>query len=186
MPACAARAAHRRRACGSAGCVSRRGTQSVPAADTTAGTRQPGHLCPHSCPWGSPPGGDTGRGHGAEGDRREPRPGRSGCRRVLDPHPGQSPGFCRGRPDDRACGRGQPDGPGAGIAYLDPDHHRAPGRAGRVPADPRQSRAGEEHHAGIIRAAGLAVDSQAQDVAAETAAASAQGRSVPQTERSGG
>ncbi len=52
---------------------------------------------------------------------------------VLDPHPGQPPRFRCGRPDDRACGRGQPDVPGAGIPYLDPDHHRAPGRAGRVP-----------------------------------------------------
>jgi hypothetical protein len=90
---------------------------------------------------------------------------------VLDPHPGQSPGFRRGRPDDQDSGRGQPDVPGAGIPYLDPDHHRAPGRAHRVPGDPGQSRAGEKHHTRIIRGAELPVDSHAQDVAVETATA---------------
>jgi hypothetical protein len=68
--------------------------------------------------------------------------------------PVSPPGFRCGRLDDRACGRGQPDVPGVGIPYLDPDHHRAPGRAGRVREDPGQSRAGEEHHAGIIRGPG--------------------------------
>ena len=57
------------------------------------------------------------------------------------------------------------------IAYLDPDHNRAPGRAGRVPGDFEHSRAGEEHHSGIVRRAELPVDGQAQDVAVEAAAA---------------
>jgi len=34
--------------------------------------------------------------------------------------------------------------------YLNPDHHRAPGKAGRVPGDLEQARAEEEHHPGIV------------------------------------
>jgi hypothetical protein len=41
--------------------------------------------------------------------------------------------------------------PGVNIADLDPDHHRGPGRAGRVPGDPELSLAREEHQPGIIR-----------------------------------
>jgi hypothetical protein len=110
-------------------------------------------------------------GRGGEGDRREPRPARSGCHRVLDPHFGQAPGLGCGPPDDGDCGRGQPGALGVDIAYLDPDHHRVPGRAGRVPRDLEQARAEEEHHPGIVWRAELPVDGQAQYVAVEAAAA---------------
>jgi len=63
----------------------------------------------------------------------------------------------------RACSPDIPD--------LDPDHHRAPGRTGRVPGDLEESRAEEEHHPGIIRRAELPVDGQAQHVTVEAAAA---------------
>ena len=133
---------------------------------------QLGHLCPHSCTGFVTLAACSVAGHGRQGDRRgnlgQDDPDAAG---VLDPHPGQSPGFRRGRPDDQDSGRGQPDVPGAGIPYLDPDHHRAPGRAHRVPGDPGQSRAGEKHHTRIIRGAELPVDSHAQDVAVETATA---------------
>jgi len=66
---------------------------------------------------------------------------------------------------------GQPGVPGVDIPYLDPDHHRVPGRAGRVPGDLEQARAGEEHHPGIVWRAELPVDGQAQYVAVEAAAA---------------
>ena len=59
----------------------------------------------------------------------------------------------------------------ADIPYLDPDHHRAPGRAGRVPGDFEEPRAEEEHHPGIFPGAELPVDGQAQDVAVEATAA---------------
>ena len=90
---------------------------------------------------------------------------------VLDPHLDQAPGLDCGFPDDRDSGCGQPGVLGVDIPYLDPDHHRAPGRAGRVPGDFEQPRAEEEHHAGIVRRAELPVDGQAQDVAVEAAAA---------------
>ena len=80
-------------------------------------------------------------------------------------------GSVAGCPDDRDSGRGQPGVLAADIPYLDPDHHRAPGRTGRVPGDLEESRAEEEHHAGIIRGTELPVDGQAQDVAVEAAAA---------------
>src|SRR3974390_3429247 len=89
---------------------------------------------------------------------------------VLDPHLDQAPRLRCGVPDD-AGGGGQPGVLGVDIAYLEPDHHRAPGRAGRVPGDFEQPLAEEEHHAGVIRRAELPVDSQAQDVAVEAAAA---------------
>jgi hypothetical protein len=60
---------------------------------------------------------------------------------------------------------------GVNIADLDPDHHRAPGRAGRVPGDPGQPLAGEEHQPGIIRRAELPAYGQAQQVTVEAAAA---------------
>ncbi len=47
----------------------------------------------------------------------------------------------------------------------------APGRAGTVPRDLEQSRAGEEHRAGIVGGTELPVDGQAQQVAVEAAAA---------------
>ena len=74
-------------------------------------------------------------------------------------------------PDDGDSGRGQPGVPGVDVPYLDPDHHRVSGRAGRVPGDPGQSRAEEEHHPRIVRWAELPVDRQAQYVAVEAAAA---------------
>ena len=60
-------------------------------------------------------------------------------------------GSAGGLPDDRDSGRGQPGVLGADIPYLDPDHHRAPGRAVRVPGDLEQPLAEEEHHPGIVR-----------------------------------
>jgi hypothetical protein len=54
---------------------------------------------------------------------------------VLDPHLGQAPGLRCRFPHNRNSGRGQPGVLGMNIPYLDPDHHRAPGRTGRVPGD---------------------------------------------------
>jgi hypothetical protein len=65
---------------------------------------------------------------------------------------------------------GQPGVLGMNVPHLDPDHDRVPGRAGRGPGDFEQSRAEEEHHAGIVRRAQLPVDGQAQGVAVEAAA----------------
>ena len=45
------------------------------------------------------------------------------------------------------------------------------GRAGTVPGYLGQSRAGEEHHAGILRGAELPVDGQAEYIAVEATAA---------------
>jgi len=56
-------------------------------------------------------------------------------------------------------------------ADLDPDHHRAPGRPGRVPGDLEQPLAEVEHQPGILRRPELAVDGQAEQVAVEAAAA---------------
>ena len=82
--------------------------------------------------------------------------------RVLDPHLGQAPGLRYWLPDDRDSGRGQPGVLCVNIPHLHPDHHRAPGRAGRMPGDLKQSLAEKEHQPGIIRRAELPVDSQAQ------------------------
>ena len=90
---------------------------------------------------------------------------------VLDPHLDQSPRLCCGFPDDADSGCDQPGVLGVDIPYLDPDHHRVPGRAGRVPGNFEQSRAQEEHHSGIVPRAELPVDGQAQDIAVEAAAA---------------
>ena len=90
---------------------------------------------------------------------------------ILDPHFGQAPGLGGRLLDDRDSGRGQPGMLGADIPYLDPDHHRAPRRAVRVPGDLEQPLAEEEHHAGIIAGTELPVDGQAQHVAVEAAAA---------------
>jgi hypothetical protein len=89
---------------------------------------------------------------------------------VLDPHLGQAPRLRSWLPDDRDAGRGQPGVPGLDLADLDPDHHRAPGRAGRVPGDLEQPLAGEEHQPGIVRRPELPVDGQAQQVTVEAAA----------------
>jgi hypothetical protein len=89
---------------------------------------------------------------------------------VLDPHLDQSLGLGCRCPDDRDAGLGQPRVLAADIPYLDPDHHRAPGRTGRVSGDLEESRAEEEHHPGIIRGTELPVDRQAEDVAVEATA----------------
>jgi len=61
-------------------------------------------------------------------------------------------GSVAGSPEDGDSRRGQPSMLSVNVPYLDPDHHhRAPGRAGRVPGDLEQSRAEEEHHAAIVR-----------------------------------
>ena len=90
---------------------------------------------------------------------------------VLDPHLRQAPELGGRFPDNRNAGRGQPGVLGAYVPYLDPDHHRVPGRAGTVPGDLKQSRAEEEHDTRILRRAELPVDGQAQYIAVEAAAA---------------
>jgi hypothetical protein len=90
---------------------------------------------------------------------------------ILDPHLGQAPGLRHRFPHNQDSGRGQPGVFGVNIADLDPDHYRAPGRAGRVPGDLEQSLAEEEDQPGIIRRAELPVDGQAQQVTVEAAAA---------------
>ena len=90
---------------------------------------------------------------------------------ILDPHLGQAPGLRCWLPHDRDSGRGQPGMLGANVPDLDPDHHRAPGRAGCVPGDLEQPLAEEEHQPGIVRRAKLAVDGQAEQVTVEAAAA---------------
>ena len=90
---------------------------------------------------------------------------------ILDPHLDQAPRLRHGFPYDTDGGGGQPGVLGVDVADLDPDHHRAPGRAGRGPGDFEQSRAEEEHNPGIVRSAELPVDRQAQYVAVEAAAA---------------
>jgi len=90
---------------------------------------------------------------------------------VLDPHLDQAPGLRSRLPDNRDSSRSQPDMLGVNIPDLDPDQHRAPGRAGRVPGVLEQPLAKEEHQPGIIRRAELPADGQAQQVTVETAAA---------------
>ena len=90
---------------------------------------------------------------------------------IGDPHFGQAPGLGHRFPDDGYSGAGEPGVLGANVPDLDPDHHRAPGRAVRVPGDLEKPRAEEENHPGILRRAELPVDGQAQDVAVEPAAA---------------
>ena len=92
----------------------------------------------------------------------------------LDPHFGQAPGLhCRAL-DDRDSGRSQSGVFAAHIPYLDPDHHRVPGGAGRVPGNLEEPLAEEEHRPRMFRGAELTVDGQAQgvrSVAIEAAAA---------------
>jgi hypothetical protein len=90
---------------------------------------------------------------------------------VLDPHLDQAPGLRYWLPHDRDSGRGQPGMLGADIADLDPDHHRAPGRAGRVPGDLKQPLAEVEHQPWIVWRAELPADGQAEQVTVEAAAA---------------
>ena len=83
-------------------------------------------------------------GHGGEGDRRGFRLGRSGCHRV----PGSTfrsslKARLRPRDDGEDCGRGQPGVLGVDIPYPQSDHHRLPGRPGRVPRDLEQARGGK-------------------------------------------
>jgi hypothetical protein len=54
---------------------------------------------------------------------------------VLDLHLDQAPRLGYQFPHDRDSGRGQPGVLSTYIPDLDPDHHRAPGRADRVPGD---------------------------------------------------
>jgi hypothetical protein len=69
---------------------------------------------------------------------------------ILDPHFGQALRLGGLLPDDQGSGRGQPGVLGTDISYLDPDHHRAAGRALRVAGDLEQPLAEEEHHPGIV------------------------------------
>jgi hypothetical protein len=90
---------------------------------------------------------------------------------VLDVHLDQAPRLGCRLPYDRNSGHGEPGVLGMHIADLDPDHHRAPGRAGRVPGDLEQPLPEEKHQPGIIRRAELPVDGQAEQVTVEAAAA---------------
>ena len=69
-----------------------------------------------------------------------PRPTSRSGPRAPPPVPAQ-PGLRRGEPGMH----------GVNITDLDPDHHRAPGRVGRVPGDLEQPLTGEEHKPGINR-----------------------------------
>ena len=90
---------------------------------------------------------------------------------VLDPHLGQTPGLRSRLPDNRDSSRSQPDMLGVNIPDLDPDQHRVPGRAGRVPGDLEQPLPEEKHQPGIIRRAELPAGGQAEQVTVEAAAA---------------
>jgi hypothetical protein len=90
---------------------------------------------------------------------------------VLDPHLDQAPGLSSWLPHNRDSGRGQPGMLGVDIPDLNPDHHRAPKRAVRVPGYLEQPLTEEEHYPGIVRRAELPADGQAQQVTVETAAA---------------
>src|SRR5215472_774969 len=87
---------------------------------------------------------------------------------MYETHPHQPQ---RVRHLDGVAGRGQPGVLSADVPDLNPDHHRVPGRSGRMPGDLEQSRAEEEHHPGIVGRAELPVDGQAQYVAVEVVAA---------------
>ena len=89
---------------------------------------------------------------------------------VLDPHLDQAQGLRDWLPHDRNSGCGQPGVLSVNVPYLDPDHHRAPGRAGRVPGDLEQPLAEVEHQPGILRRPEFPVDGQAEQVTVETAA----------------
>jgi hypothetical protein len=62
----------------------------------------------------------------------------------LDPHFDQALRLGCGPPDDgEDCGRGQPGVLGVEIPYPQSDHHRLPGRPGRLPGDLEQARGGK-------------------------------------------
>ena len=86
------------------------------------------------------------------------------------------PRRCCWLPDDRDSSRGQPGMLRVDIPYLDPDHHRVPRWAGRMPGDLEKARAGKEHCPGIFRRAEFPVDGQAQNVAVEATAPAQVGR----------
>jgi hypothetical protein len=86
-----------------------------------------------------------------QGDRREPRPGRSGCHQGPGSTFRSSPTTPSRAPDDGAPAAARRVCSGVDISYLDPDHHRVPGRADCVPRDLEQVRAEEEHYPGIGR-----------------------------------
>src|SRR5260221_11804706 len=81
---------------------------------------------------------------------------------ILDPHFDQAPRLPRWPSQVTGPGRGQAVVLGADVPDLQPDHHRGPGRAWRVPGYLQQSLAEEEHHGGIVGRPELAVDRQAQ------------------------
>jgi hypothetical protein len=90
---------------------------------------------------------------------------------VLELHLDQAPRLGYRFPHNWDPGCGQPGVLGVNIADLEPDHHRVPGRVGRVPGDLEQSLAEEEHQPGIVRRAELPVNGQAEDISVEAAAA---------------
>lgn len=90
---------------------------------------------------------------------------------IFDPHLGQSPRL-GGRLAQNAntCCR-QSLMFSLDIPHLEPDHHRLPGGARRVPGNFQQPGAEEEHYCGIGRRAELAINRQAQHIPVEMAAA---------------
>ena len=64
---------------------------------------------------------------------------------VLELHLDQAPRPGYRFPHDRDSGRSQPGVPAVNTADPEPDHHRVPGRPGRVPAYLEQPLAGEDH-----------------------------------------
>src|SRR5580698_6306972 len=91
--------------------------------------------------------------------------------RVLDPHLGQSPGLCRGLPQNPDTSRCQPFMLSVNIAHLEPDHYRVSGMARSLARYFQQSRAEKEHHGRISGRAELPEHGQAQHVPVEPAAA---------------
>ena len=71
----------------------------------------------------------------------------------------------------------------ADVPHLEPDHHRMPGGAIRVPGDFQEAAAQEKHDARIVGRAELPVDRQAQHLAVEVAAHGQVGR--PQQDPAG-
>jgi hypothetical protein len=101
-------------------------------------------------------------GHGGEGGQREPRPGRSGCRR--DPRPASRSGPAARLPDPARPGlRLRPAGR-ARRAHRGPGSRSSPGARASQP-HARRPRAGpwpgEEHQPGTVRRAGLPAGGQA-------------------------
>ena len=90
---------------------------------------------------------------------------------VLDPHLDQAPGLRSRLPDNRDSGRSQPDMLGVNIPDLDPDQHRAPGRAGRMPGDLEHPGRGKNSSPGSSGGPNSRQIRQAQQVTVEAAAA---------------